>query len=487
MLVCLNLFKSRFPEPEKISRQIITTRIFILLLTLTSTMIGFYLFLSTHTQVIIIDNPSLDTYERLASVHGGSLTCPCSTLSIPFGDFLNISYALHQICSSDLVSSDWLEFILLYDQNLPTSDASISHDGDFRTVGSSYFQLVATLCIVAQETIDKALATLLVNQFISDRVPEKSLFLEQMRSLNDSFVNSVLSDFLRTKNWLYTSAEANQFVTAQMSNAQMTLGVDNFSISIGDSILGLYSTVTDTSIGLIGACSCRRQGYDCESVSVLFYKSSNGSELSHYFVGMLPGCMPLFSVLRSSIDWWYNDVYIQRMQVSFAEGVTSRVSPTLRPMNLSEPSRFLQNNATNVKLEILLDAVFIESWAGNISRFDLFYERCRPRSCSYTVHDQYSPIRALILLISICGGLNKALRLLLPIGVKISCNVISKYRHRHRHQNIGKYIFGKNPALHEACSQFNMIIFPRRSHFCWNSNTTLVDGSASFLTYNESL
>ena len=67
---------------------------------------------------MLVAHPSLDTYLQLQGEHDSTLTCPCSQLAMPYGTFLNITYALHQICSSDLVSPEWLDYLALFNPTL---------------------------------------------------------------------------------------------------------------------------------------------------------------------------------------------------------------------------------------------------------------------------------------------------------------------------------------------------------------------------------
>jgi hypothetical protein len=56
--------------------------------------------------------------------------------------------------------------------------------------------------------------------------------------------------------------------------------------------------------------------------------------------------------------------------------------------------------------------MFLETWISNDTHFDQFYSQCAPTSCSYTTRQRRDLLVVLLLLISICGGLNRILRIL---------------------------------------------------------------------------
>ncbi|CAF4568993.1 unnamed protein product, partial [Rotaria sp. Silwood2] len=133
----------------------------------------------------------------------------------------------------------------------------------------SYFQLLATFCSIAKDIIDKPLLTLAKAQFVNDPVISKSYFIQQMQNLNNTYTNSIRKEFLITKEWLYTTAQTNQFLNALEINAKILVNNDDFSIIIADLSLAEFSYPNDNSISVNGACSCRRNGYLCSIANKL--------------------------------------------------------------------------------------------------------------------------------------------------------------------------------------------------------------------------
>ncbi|CAF0876214.1 unnamed protein product [Adineta steineri] len=75
------------------------------------------------------------------------------------------------------------------------------------------------------------------------------------------------------------------------------------------------------------------------------------------------------------------------------------------------------------------------------THFDQFYNECLPRSCTYTNKQRRGILASLLLLIAICGGLNKMFRILIPLFGKIIFSCIDWWKRRHtRHTLINRNI-----------------------------------------------
>ena len=224
---CLNLFgNQRFGAPQ-LDRQRFTTRIFVFLMIGLTVLIGFYICISEHILTIKVNHPSLTTYEELNTRFHDSLICPCSEFSIPYGNFLNITYNLHQICSSDLVSKEWLEFTSLIDMNHITNELRTALMRDFRSWGMRYFQLLASYCITIKQRIDTTIIRFLQTRWIINRMIQRSTFLEHINEAHQTFVNSLIQDFARTQQWLIMAVHVNQFLAVEDSDSYSTVEENN--------------------------------------------------------------------------------------------------------------------------------------------------------------------------------------------------------------------------------------------------------------------
>lgn len=81
-------------------------------------------------QTIAISDNISDLFDQLYLEHGETLSCPCSTIAMPYETFVSHTIEFHPVCSSIFVSPEWIEALYL-------PDASKYGTGDFRTTASS--------------------------------------------------------------------------------------------------------------------------------------------------------------------------------------------------------------------------------------------------------------------------------------------------------------------------------------------------------------
>ncbi len=79
-----------------------------------------------------------------------SSECPCELISVPYENFISILPIYDQICSSDFVSQQWIDY-LFYE------NTSYYFQLDFRHSALAQFQILRTLCQQAQQVVDNSL------------------------------------------------------------------------------------------------------------------------------------------------------------------------------------------------------------------------------------------------------------------------------------------------------------------------------------------
>jgi hypothetical protein len=167
-LVGLNLFKNRSTDATVVKRQIITTRLFLFLLTGCLLVLLSYTSLSVQERTETLQKPIFAVYSTLQKNYPNSLQCPCTQLMIPYGTFVQNKPVFHQVCSSDFVSQSWIDFIF-------ATNVSFIWSLDVRTSLSSMWQLVASLCQSATNTIFDEL-----NQFANDLLITSEVISEEI-------------------------------------------------------------------------------------------------------------------------------------------------------------------------------------------------------------------------------------------------------------------------------------------------------------------
>jgi hypothetical protein len=69
-------------------------------------------------------------FNELYLKYRETLSCPCSTTTVPFKDFISNTISFHPVCSSKFVTQQWIEALYL-------PNASVYGLPDFRKTASS--------------------------------------------------------------------------------------------------------------------------------------------------------------------------------------------------------------------------------------------------------------------------------------------------------------------------------------------------------------
>ena len=402
-----NLFDDSAPRsPIVIFRERLLTRLFFLFLILSSIAAGFYTFLAIRTQLITVQHPSFAIYQQLYNDHADTLHCPCSQQSISYGSFLNVTFDLHQVCFSDLVSSSWLNYLESFDPTLLPSWTARLGIRDFRTTGNSYFQLLATFCSLAKSNIADAQNSFRSIQLVSDRVLTFSLFSQQTNAITESYIKSTQNDFQRILAWIIFTFTSSYFVTGTNTNSDIVVS-NNGTVAIQKLNGAIVGRINHTYVNLRGPCACPVEYYACTAVNLLF---TNGTSIFQYerrFSEIPINCMPLSGLLTSKFDWWYSPSHLNDIEDTYSQVILSQPSQNINALDASRSTQY-----QNQTLQYLLNQMFIEPPIHHEALFSRYYEQCAPTTCSYTVIKRRDFLVFLFLLISICGGLNRILRIL---------------------------------------------------------------------------
>lgn len=172
--------------------------------------------------------------------------------------------------------------------------------------------------------------------------------------------------------------------------------------------------------------------------------------------GMFIGCLPLTSLLHSSLSCFYNATCLLRLQTTLQLDL---VAPTLNlsTLNSTSNSRF----SSNTPLSNIVNALMIETWNLNID-YPSYFHQCNVASCTYTYLQRNNIIIIVTKIIGVCkhysfskllldyhcllildGGMTVVLRIAAPLFVKIGLYTIGIIR-KHRERN-------ENGSRHSCC------------------------------------
>lgn len=301
---------------------------------------------------------------------------------------------------------------------------------DFRLLAPSYFQLLATVCSLVQKIFDDALESLGESHYINHYIPSQSRFLEQMSLVNHSLTRSIQQEFLSIQNWLHLMTTKIQLLIGVGINGLLRANNDSDIVEITDQSYGRFVQVTETHIEFINFCSCRQTPTFCQIVPRLDAVNGTQSYSWRFFVGMNAGCIPWLGLLLTDTTWWYRTDIIEQIRFLFGDHLRNQSNPIITPLSNQTTTRFPYESGSYFVFEELLKEALLEQWTGELTRFDLFYEECAPTECIYLIESQRPQLAAFLLLISICGGLNKVLRWTSWLLLQMIFYVRNRYRHR---------------------------------------------------------
>lgn len=292
-----------------------------------------YTFLVVRNQVVTIENTSFDIYQQLCNNHLDALQCPCSRVSISYEAFLNVTFVLHQVCSSDSVSPIWLNYLASFDPIILPSWA-IPDTHDFRTMAASYFQLLSTFCSLAKSNIEDAQHIFSSIRFINDQVLSRSFFIQQTHAMIDSYIKTTRNDFERLSDWIKVTFNTTYMLTGTNTNFDITVS-DNGTIIIKPRVYAVAYQTDDESVHFSAACMCHMVDHDCFGLAVLYSNGTSISEFQQILWEFPITCIPLDGFLSSKFTWWYNETYLKNIIATYSIVIDSQPSPDIMPLNIS--------------------------------------------------------------------------------------------------------------------------------------------------------
>ena len=387
----LNLFYNRHKSSVLTVRsEVRATRLYVLLFISIFIILVLYNVLEDERVTITIPQPTQTTYEHLYSSFNSSLQCPCSQITIPYRSFVNMSTALHQICSSSLIDTTWIESIY------GDGDWSNIPINEFRVRGVAYFFVLQSLCTIAKGKISSAGPYFFDNQIISGQIiPENELF-SQINSDIDQLRRSYSSNFIALIQFGRDSTQGNQLISIYSLNWVYSPRYDRN--------MSFYQIPTEP-IRHGKGCSCATSSACTEPVFVN----------DQIIPGFLIGCSSLESTIRSTLICLYNQTCLNLINIANISTIT--------PLNASLPSRF----RPNMTIEEIISDMFVEQWSSNVS-YSEFFTKCKPSSCSYLVSQRKDVLRIIAVLLGIYGGLTTILHFIAPLLITIARKIVDRCR-----------------------------------------------------------
>ncbi|CAF3866540.1 unnamed protein product, partial [Rotaria sp. Silwood1] len=383
-------------EQERRSN-IIATRVYLIVLLLSLISISIFAWASLKTTAVTL---KYLTKEQLKSLPIG-VQCPCSRISISYNEFTLLEPIYHEICSSDFVSDRWINAIYT------GSNATYFNIRDFRSFSSSQFQALAAFCHLSKAYVQQSIDTFHQSTFISLSVLSENDLQTQLQLIIDQFQQEVPQAFTNQLDLILRMTMGNKIVSGLLTNYIILYGSFSFK---------LQSIIYHRDDGTF--CDCQNDLY-CTSSAVfddMFrartrYISNNTKVLP----GIASGCLPIISMLDSTLECFYNQTCLNDIISYFP--TNERFSALVIHINSS------YNQYTKVKT--MLENLMIEEWITTIS-YEKYYDQCAPISCTYSKEERHNLIYVITKLISLLSGLTLVLELIIPIIVRF---IMKKLNH----------------------------------------------------------
>ncbi|CAF4078004.1 unnamed protein product [Adineta steineri] len=384
IIIELNIFEHYPNTDRQIRFQRYGTRLYIFLLSSSLVVLINYTFLKSSIQSKTVLYPTQSQFIQLQQDYPQTLSCPCTEISMNYSTFITIQPHYHQLCSSDLISDKWIEYIVgsIYDD-------IVYYTNDYRVTGYSQFQLLTMFCQQAQQAIDDALHVFLQTTFINSQVLTQQSFQVQINSVIETWKLTTVNTFIRTIELFRASAQGNQLASGIANNNRTTNSISGKSTWYAR----IYSN-----------CLCALSATCHQTIGIYVYNSSSIIPTLLYSIPtFFIGCNPTEALLLSSLECFYNlscmlqiDHYINSSEFfNF-----SALNPDLNP--------------SNETMENIVNRLMVDTWSSNIS-FPLYYKQCAPLSCTFQYEDRDNLFLIITSIVGIFGGLSLGLKLVITI------------------------------------------------------------------------
>ncbi|CAF1430761.1 unnamed protein product [Adineta steineri] len=448
----LNIFPARI-FGSKIDRITVkhlsqwSTRLYLILLSIIFVILTLYTIIQPQTLTKSCSTPSLNFDKNLIDGYSDELDYPCSMISFPYDEYVQIQPIFHQICSSDLISNEWR---LNITANL-ISNLSAYNQRDYRLFLSTNLQFLNGLCQLSMQTVHQSIQQSLSSLFITKQLLSEENFNLHINSMINEAKSNAPSTFIRLLSLLRATNHGNAIVSSYGTYYQYKASVYN-----------TFSTTLYTQAMIYdNNCSCQLNS-TC-IIDASFIKTNSTQPIT--VKGLKMGCTPSESLLASTLECFYDQSCINLIQTM--AGYNKNITPI--PLNITN-SRFLMNTT----VMNLINDLFIEKWS-TIMNYSSYFNRCSPMICSYTYIQQLNSFYTLIYLVGLYGGLTIILKWISP---KIVYFVNKIYQRRKKTINSIKPIstIENNVEIMDA-NNINNTTAPSQSEnlFSISSNYWIID------------
>ncbi|CAF1658775.1 unnamed protein product, partial [Adineta ricciae] len=210
-----NIFDSYSSEEHRRKSELISTKIYFLLLTTCLMIFTTYTAIEYQGKSELFFHPKQIDFEHLKNMSLNDFHCPCSQITIKHSTFISFNPIYHQICSSVFASNLWATHEKIW--NRTSFDLFL----DFRIYSGHLFSLLSALCNSSQRIIGNNLQQFNSTEFVASEVMNKDQFDEEISSLITLFINQIRETF-REQSRLIQSVIAGNKILIEYPRGYLT-------------------------------------------------------------------------------------------------------------------------------------------------------------------------------------------------------------------------------------------------------------------------
>ncbi|CAF1437495.1 unnamed protein product [Adineta steineri] len=420
-LIEVNLFQRVPPtQDENILRQERYATVLHIILSIISLII-FTIFTSTEPQTILITSESLllDEFIQLYQKYPQALDCPCAKTAIDYRFICSIKPRYHEVCSSEFVSSRWIniEFVKSSVTTLVTDD--------FRYQSQFHFQLLSTLCQMADEIIQDSLQSFNQTKFVTNKLLDPQSFKTQIDSIVEDFKKSLPPLFQRVIQLIETNFEINQFITPM--NSEFDRDTDDDESKTNIRLLPFpYKPMDEQQY--FGHFKQNHTSFPSTLFGFYRHTMIKEGKIKTIIPGMIQSWFPFQALLVSTLECFYNETCLSYIKQSISSPQSSINITTLKSSSSS------LNHSQYDRIETLANDLFVREWV-NKSFYERYFNQCHSLTCQYSYKSRLTFISIGTIIIGFMGGVNVVLHLLLPFIVKLLIKIWNSILQRQRNNS----------------------------------------------------
>ena len=274
------------------------------------------------------------------------------------------------------------------------SDYNISND--WRSMVYAQFQLVKSLCQLSQRIVQDSLLTFNQTKLLVPQISKNVDFKTQCTGIIYEFGNGTQNAFNRSLDLSNVLKQGDFLVSGLGTNFYYSTGntsepgyIDSYPIT------QLFRDENDIY------CPCYRKGSCTQAVySYLNYK------VVQRIPGWRSGCYTQDALFASTFECYFNASCLGHLRQIYdmSFDIQPLVNPTSPKFNQTE------------LISSIVGRLFVDDWQSS-NNFAAYYSACAPSTCSYTINERRGFVVIVGTLVSILGGLTKALDLIVPRAV----------------------------------------------------------------------